>query len=135
MTATSRKTSPSSRRAVEGETPLKQIKTGKAKAAANPIAPPAKRKPAAPRQARLGVRVDGQVKALLQHAASLRGRSMTDFLVDSAVEAAERVIKDASVITLGMEDARRFAGALLAPPSPNAALKFAARRYRELTSA
>ena len=55
------------------------------------------------------MRLDDQVKALLQHAASLRGRSMTDFLVDSAVEAAERVIKDASVISLGMEDARRFA--------------------------
>lgn len=135
MTAISRKAAPSNRRTAEGKAPPKPAKTGKAKTAANPTVPPAKRKPAASRQARLGVRVDGQVKALLQHAASLRGRSMTDFLVDSAVEAAERVIKDASVITLGMEDARRFADALLAPPAPNAALKSAARRYRELTSA
>ncbi len=75
------------------------------------------------------------MKQLLQHAANLRGRSMTDFLVDSAVEAAEQVIKDAAVITLGMDDARRFASALLAPPKPNAALKSAAARYRDLTPA
>jgi|GEM_PF-785472 len=133
MTAASRKSSSSSPQT--GTLTKVSRKSIKVKTATKPAVQVPKRKTAAPKQARLGVRLDDQVKALLQHAASLRGRSMTDFLVDSAVEAAERVIKDASVITLGMEDARRFASALLAPPKPNEALKSAVRRYRELTSA
>lgn len=133
MTTTSRKPlPPRPQTGTPGETPRK---TTKVKTTAKPSAQVAKRKTAGLKQARLGVRLDDQVKSLLQHAASLRGRSMTDFLVDSAVEAAERVIKDASVISLGMEDARRFSNVLLTPPKPNAALKSAARRYRELTSA
>lgn len=133
MTAIPRKPSSSSLRiGTKVNAPQKSVKP---KTAAKSSVPTVKRKAAAPKQARLGVRLDNQVKALLQHAASLRGRSMTDFLVDSAVEAAERVIKDASVISLGVEDARQFASALLTPPPPNAALKSAARRYRELTSA
>ena len=133
MTAVSRKpSSPSSRTGSLAKVPRK---SSKVKTTVKSSVQVPKRKAAAPKQARLGVRLDDQVKALLQHAASLRGRSMTDFLVDSAVEAAERVIKDASMITLGIEDARRFASALLTPPKPKVALKSAARRYRELTSA
>ncbi|MDW2981282.1 MAG: DUF1778 domain-containing protein [Rhodanobacter sp.] len=133
MTATSRKISLSRPQAsAPGKLVRKPAKVKKV--ATKPVAPAAKPKATGLKQARLGVRLDDQVKTLLQHAASLRGRSMTDFLVDSAVEAAERVIKDASVVSLAMEDARRFAEALLNPPKPNAALKSAARRYRDLTS-
>jgi uncharacterized protein (DUF1778 family) len=133
MTATSRKPSPSRpKTGTPGETPQKTVRP---KRVAKASAKAAKRKTTGVKRARLGVRLDDRVKVLLQHAASLRGRSMTDFLVDSAVEVAERVIKDASVISLGMEDARRFADVLLTPPKPNAALKSAALRYRELISA
>jgi uncharacterized protein (DUF1778 family) len=76
----------------------------------------------------LEARLTGRQKALLKRAAALRGRTLTDFVVSAAEEAAERVIRSEYVISLGAEDSAAFAAALLSPPDPNPELRAAAER-------
>ncbi len=85
--------------------------------------------------ARLEARLPADVHAMLKRAAEIQGRSLTDFVVASAREAACRTIEEAEVLRLSMEDQRRFAKALLRPPAANAALQRAVRRRRELFGA
>jgi len=85
--------------------------------------------------ARLEARLPSAVLARLKRAAEIQGRSLTDFVVTAADEAACRTIEHTEIIRLSLADQRRFAQALLRPPAPAAALKKAARRYRELFGA
>ncbi len=80
---------------------------------------------------RLETRIRADQKALLQRAADLTGRTLTDFVVASAVAAAEEAIRDHQVITLTLEDSIAFAEAVLNPPEPNADLRALVQRYRE----
>ena len=66
---------------------------------------------------------------MLKRAAELKGRSISDFVVNAAQDAAQRAIEDAEIIRLSAEDQARFALALISPPAPNAALKRAMRRH------
>jgi uncharacterized protein (DUF1778 family) len=80
-------------------------------------------------------RVTPQQKAILQHAAALRGISLTDFLVTSAQSVAESVIREHEIITLTARDSIAFAEAVLNPGEPNATLRAAfARHNEEVTS-
>ncbi len=79
--------------------------------------------------ARLEARLPASVYALLKRAAELKGRSITDFVVSAAQDAALRVIDEDGIIRLSAEDQLRFADALLNPPPPNAALKRAVRQH------
>ena len=79
--------------------------------------------------ARLEARLPASVYALLKRAAELKGRSITDFVVSAAQDAAQRAIEDDGIMRLSAEDQRRFAEALIRPPAPNAALKRAMRRH------
>jgi uncharacterized protein (DUF1778 family) len=86
------------------------------------------------KEERLEARVSHETKALFQEAAALEGRSLTDFIVQSALENARRVIREtreAHVIRLNSEASRIFFEALLNPPRPNRKLREAARRYRK----
>jgi uncharacterized protein (DUF1778 family) len=86
----------------------------------------------ATRDERLEARLSRDHKALFRRAAELQGRTLTDFVITSAYEAAVRVIGDAQAIQLGAEDSRAFAEALLNPREPTVQLKAAARRYLDL---
>jgi uncharacterized protein (DUF1778 family) len=79
--------------------------------------------------ARLEARLPAELHAMLKHAADLQGRTLTDFVVSAAREAAQRAIEDAHVIKLSMEDQIAFAKALIDPPPPNDALRRAAQRW------
>jgi uncharacterized protein (DUF1778 family) len=82
------------------------------------------------RTERLEARIPSDVKSMLTRAASLQGRTLTDFVVGSATEAARRVIRENEVIELSERDQVAFARALLHPPRASRALRAAARRYR-----
>ena len=82
--------------------------------------------------ARLEARLPVEVHALLKRAAQIQGRSLTDFVVAAAHEAARRTIEETEIIRLSAEDQRRFAEALLNPPEPNAALQRAFAHHRRL---
>ena len=81
--------------------------------------------------ARLEARLPASVYALLKRAAELKGRSITDFVVSAAQDAANQVIEADSIIRLAAQDQVLFAQALLKPPAPNAALKRALSRHAE----
>ncbi len=83
---------------------------------------------------RLEARISPRLKSLLQHAAELQGRSLTDFVVRSAEEAAKEVVRDHMVITLSAEDSRVFAEAILNPPKPNKKLRAEYARYKRMVS-
>lgn len=82
--------------------------------------------------ARLEARLPVDVHAMLKRAAQIQGRSLTDFVVTAAQEAARHTIEDAEIIRLSAEGQRRFAEALLNPPEPNEALKRAFEHHRRL---
>lgn len=84
------------------------------------------------KSARLETRVSPGVHALLQRAAALQGRTLSEFVIDSARLAAEAAIAGQEVIRLSLQDQARFAEALLKPKAPSAALKRAAKRHRDL---
>lgn len=54
-----------------------------------------------PITARLEARIAPEVHALLKRAAELQGRTLTDFVVNAAQEAARRAIADSEVIGPG----------------------------------
>jgi uncharacterized protein (DUF1778 family) len=79
---------------------------------------------------RFDMRMPPEQKELLQRAADLQGRSLKDFVMDSAQRAAQEVIREHDVMTLSARDSRAFADAMLNPREPNAALRRAVARYR-----
>jgi uncharacterized protein (DUF1778 family) len=83
------------------------------------------------RPQRLEARVPADVKMVIQHAANISGRSLSDFVVTSALEAAEKTIREHEIIVLSARDSLMFAEALLNPKGPNEALREAFRLHRE----
>jgi uncharacterized protein (DUF1778 family) len=86
----------------------------------------------APTTARLEARLPAEVHALLRRAAEIQGRTLTDFVVTAAHEAARRTIAETDLVRLAVEDQRRFAEAILDPPEPEPALRRAFARHRRL---
>jgi uncharacterized protein (DUF1778 family) len=82
---------------------------------------------------RLEARIPTALKKLLQHAADLQGRTVTDFVVTSAHDAAQRIIEEHSILALSSRDREMFISTLLSPPEPSERLVRAAERYRRLT--
>ena len=82
--------------------------------------------------ARLDARLPHSVMGRLKRAAEIRGRTLTDFVVAAADEAACRAIEETEIIRLSIEGQRQIAAAILNPPAATPALKRAAKRYREL---
>ena len=82
--------------------------------------------------ARLEARLTQTVMARLKRAAEIQGRTVTDFVVAAADEAACRAIQETEIIRLSLDAQRQIAAAILNPPAPSRALRKAAARYREL---
>ncbi len=85
------------------------------------------------RAERLEARVTPSQKALIRRAAELEGRSVTDFVVSSAQDAARRTVAAHEAIALGTADSRAFVDALLAPLPVSERMRDTVRRYREIT--
>ena len=82
------------------------------------------------KQARLEARVSADVHALLKRAAEIEGRSLSDFVVTAARQAAEKTVVEADVINLSYADQLRFAQALIDPPPLAPAMERAIDRYQ-----
>ena len=85
------------------------------------------------RRERLEARITQDQKRLFQEAAALQGRKLTDFVVNSAQEAASRAIERHRIMTPSATDQQVFVDALLNPPEPGKRLVKAAARYKRLT--
>lgn len=87
--------------------------------------------PAKLRAERLEARISGEKKAVLQHAAELSGRTLSEFVVESAQAAAMRVIQEHENIRLSQAEQIAFVSGLLNPAAPNDRLRQAAVNYRQ----
>lgn len=68
------------------------------------------------RTARIEARIAPEALAVVRRAAELQGRSVSDFVVAAAQDAAQRTIEDTHIIRLAADDQRRFVDLLLNPP-------------------
>ena len=87
------------------------------------------RKAARRRSERVEARVTPEQKKLLERAAALESRSLTDFVLSSAQAAAADTIARHEVLKLRPDDQEVFVAALLNPLAPNRALRAAVARY------
>jgi uncharacterized protein (DUF1778 family) len=84
------------------------------------------------RTARIAARIASDALAIVRRGAEIQGRSVSDFVVAAAQEAASRTIAETEIIRLSVEDQRRIAEAILDPPKPTPGLRRAFQRHREL---
>lgn len=89
--------------------------------------------PTKARGARLEARISIEQKALFQQAAKLSTRTLSEFVVVSAQEAAQRIIQEHENIRLSREEQVRFVSTLLNPPEPGDRLRQAVSQYRAQT--
>jgi uncharacterized protein (DUF1778 family) len=86
----------------------------------------------AQRTARVEARISPDALELIRRAAELQGRSISDFIVAAAQEAAQRAVADVEILRLSREAQEQFAALVLDPPEPTAALVRAFERHRAL---
>lgn len=79
---------------------------------------------------RLETRVTADQKKLIERAAALQGRTVTDFVLSSVQEAARRAIEEHQRLDLTVRDSEAFVEALLNPQPVNDRLRDTVRRYR-----
>jgi uncharacterized protein (DUF1778 family) len=70
-------------------------------------------------RAALNLRIQPEVRDLIDQAAHLAGKNRTDFVLDAARRAAEDTLLDRTLFTLSPEAYRQFLKRLDAPPKPN----------------
>jgi len=84
------------------------------------------------RSARIEARIAPDALRIVRRAAELQGRSLSDFVVAAAQEAACRTIDEAHLIRLSVVDQQRFVKLLLKPPVLAPALKRARKAHARL---
>jgi uncharacterized protein (DUF1778 family) len=84
------------------------------------------------RGARFSFRVDVETKALVERAAELERRNLTDFCLTALADAARETISRHETLVLSERDRAVFFDTLVNPPKPNPRLRraFAAARLR-----
>lgn len=87
-------------------------------------------RPAQTKDDRLQVRLDAETKTVLQRAARYRRKTVSQFVLASALDEAEKVIRENEVVGLSGRDWSVFLDALSDPPEPNTALRDAYGAYR-----
>lgn len=80
---------------------------------------------------RLEARISKEHKELFQRAADIQGRTLTDFVISSVLDAAKKAIQEHEMMILSAQDREVFVKALLNPPEPSAKLWAAAQRYKQ----
>lgn len=71
----------------------------------------------------LNIRIRPVDRNLIDHAAELTGKNLTDFVIDAAREAAQRALLDRSQIPVSAAAYAEFVSLLDAPPRPNERLR------------
>jgi uncharacterized protein (DUF1778 family) len=84
------------------------------------------------RTARVEARIAPDALVVVRRAAELQGRSVSDFLVATALKDAHQTIEDAQIIRLSVDDQHQFADMLLRPPPLAPAMKRALKARKRL---
>jgi uncharacterized protein (DUF1778 family) len=77
----------------------------------------------AQRPDRISLRVGRDAKRKLERAAAYSDKTLTDFIIDVALQRADAIVRQNEVITLTRAEWDRFQDMLLNPPEPNKRLK------------
>lgn len=80
---------------------------------------------------RITARISEEVKQLLVQAAELSGATLNQFLVQAALEKAQRMIEQENIIRLSRRNAEWFFNVLENPPNPNAKLLQAVAAHKQ----
>jgi len=83
------------------------------------------------KETRLVARTTHEIQETIQRAADYSGASLSQFLIESAMERANQVIQQAEILELSMKSADALFDALENPPTPNSKLNKAAKNYME----
>jgi uncharacterized protein (DUF1778 family) len=86
------------------------------------------------RDQRLEARVTPGQKELIERAAQVQGRTVTDFVITTLQEAARKAIEESAVWKLSQDQQKTFVEALMKPPSPNRKLRAAYQRYKKFSA-
>lgn len=84
------------------------------------------------RTARLEARITREALDVVRRAAEIQGRSVSDFVVTAAHDAAQKALAEIEILRLSREAQERFVNLLLTPPKPAPALKKAFKLHRRL---
>jgi uncharacterized protein (DUF1778 family) len=82
-------------------------------------------------RSRITARVSVAAQQTLETAAGMVGATLNQFIVQSALREAERVIEQERVIALSAQNAIAFLAAIDNPPSPNKALRQALANHEK----
>ena len=92
---------------------------------------PVRKESAGKARDRIDVRLRPEQKSEIERAAQIKGLTVTDFIIQNAVENARQAIREYETWTLERPDAEIFAAALMQPPTLGPQLSQAAKRYKE----
>jgi uncharacterized protein (DUF1778 family) len=84
------------------------------------------------RTARIEARIAPDALAVIKRAAEIQGRSVSEFVVAAAQEAAHRTIEKTEIIRLSVAGQRAFAEAIISPRKPPVGLRKAFAHHRRL---
>ena len=79
---------------------------------------------------RLNLRLNPTAKRRIEQAASVEGKTVSNFIVSSALATAERTIREHETMVLTRHDAEVFLDAIIDPPRPNPKLLQALEEHR-----
>ena len=78
---------------------------------------------------RINLRLKSSAKSLLERAASFEGKTVSHFILNSALERAEKTVQKHEVMILNAEDSKTFLNALSKPVRFNSKLKDVLEEY------
>jgi len=78
---------------------------------------------AAQRPDRINLRLNRDAKRKLERAAAYSDKTLTDFVIDFALQKADEIVREHEVITLTANEWERLRALLLNPPEPNKRLE------------
>lgn len=85
------------------------------------------------KQQRMHIRLDALSKQKLERAAAYAHKSLSEFVLGQALNAADEVLHKHETLTLNQADWEVFFNALENPPKPNARLKQAFTEHKHRT--
>jgi uncharacterized protein (DUF1778 family) len=85
-----------------------------------------------PKSTRFEARISEDGLAMIKRAAEIEGRSISDFVVAAAQDAAKKTIDDVHIIRVSLEDQQALFEAFMNPPEPGPALRRARAAHRRL---
>jgi uncharacterized protein (DUF1778 family) len=79
---------------------------------------------------RLNLRLKSAAKRRIEQAAAFEGKTVSSFILSSALATAERTIREHETMVLSRRDAEVFWAAIVDPPRPSARLRKAIEEHR-----